>query len=80
MVTSVSNFRGRRRCLVKGAPPERNTLILGGDEYTLHVIISTVELEGENMEIRQKPESYSEMPPQMLINNSPPEKDNAFSP
>ena len=37
----------------EGRTHERNTLILGGDERTLHIIISTATLEGEDRTIYQ---------------------------
>jgi len=54
MGTSASNFRGRALLLSEKSTPERNTLILGGDKRTLHIIISTAVLEVENWTVYRK--------------------------
>ena len=46
MGTFASNLKGKRRYL-EGSTPERNVLILGGDERTLRIINSTTALEGK---------------------------------
>ena len=41
-------FQGQVSLFSEGSTSARSALILGGDEYTLRIIISTVVLEGEN--------------------------------
>ena len=50
------NFRGKRCYFSDKSTLERNTLILGVDEHTLHIIISAATLEGEDRTIYQKSE------------------------
>ena len=49
-------FQGKAFLFSEGSTPERNTLILGGDEHTLRIIISTATLEGEDQMIYWKSE------------------------
>ena len=54
-LTVYSNQWGGVSLFSEGSTPERNTLTLGGDEYTLR-IISTATLEEEEWTIYQKSE------------------------
>ena len=49
-------FQGQASFFSYGITPERNTLILGEDESTLRIIISTAILEGENRTVYHKSE------------------------
>jgi len=51
-----SQFQGQLSLFSNGSTSKRNALILGGDERTFHIIISTVVLEGENQIVYQKAE------------------------
>ena len=47
-------FQGQASLFSEGNTPERNTLIVGEDEQTLRIIITTTSLEGEDQTIYQK--------------------------
>ena len=47
-------FQGQASLFSEGSTSKRNTLILGRDECTLHIIIFTAVLEGENRMVYQK--------------------------
>jgi len=49
-------FQGQTSLLSNESTSERNTLILGGDKHTFHIIISTAMLEGKNRIVYRKPE------------------------
>ena len=40
-------FQGQASLFSEGRTPEQNALILGGDERTLHIIMTIVVLEGD---------------------------------
>jgi len=62
-------FQGQASLFSEGSTPERNALILGGDEHTLRIIISTVMLEGKIGWSIKNQTSYLEMQPHTLTSN-----------
>ena len=49
-------FQGQVSLFGEGSTPEGNTLIMGGDECTFRIIITTASLEGEDQTIYRKPD------------------------
>jgi len=51
-------FQGQASPFSEESTPERNTLILGRDERTLHIIMMTTVFEGKNCIIFRKPDFF----------------------
>ena len=51
-------FQRQASLFSEESTPERNALILGGDERTLRIITSTAMFEGENRTILRKPDFF----------------------
>ena len=49
-------FQGQASLFNEGSTPERNALIMGGDEHTFRIIITTASLEGGDQTIYRKPD------------------------
>jgi len=73
-------FQGKASLFREESTPERNALILRGDERTLRIIMSPTVFEGENRMILRKPDFFLEMHPWIRINRCLPEKGNRFAP
>ena len=86
MGMSASNFKGKRRYLVKGVLQRRTTYpgrephIQGGDERTFRINISAAALEGEDWMIYRKSEFIFGDAAQISINNYSSGKNNGFIP
>ena len=65
---------------MEGSTPEWNTLILGGDEHTLYITVSTAMVKGKTGRSVENRSSHLEMQPQILTNNYLRGKDNRSIP